>query len=122
MRKLLTWLLLVLCTAVQARTVKVWEGTPVHAASVTLTEYLPEGEPRAAVVVCPGGSYFWLDKEGEGSLVGEWLASPGSAPHVLPTLFCPQPPPCISSFTHPSSLETANMFSFSTFYHFKNVI
>jgi acetyl esterase/lipase len=55
----------------------------VHAASVTLTEYLPEGEPRAAVVVCPGGSYFWLDKEGEGSLVGEWLASEGIAAYVL---------------------------------------
>jgi len=83
MRKSLILFLLVLCTAMQARTVKVWEGTPVHAASVTLTEYFPEGEPRAAVVVCPGGSYFWLDKRGEGELVGEWLASEGIAAYVL---------------------------------------
>ena len=61
-------MLLVLCTALRAQ---------------TLTEYLPEGEPKAAVVVCPGGSYFWLDKHGEGELVGEWLASQGIAAYVL---------------------------------------
>ena len=67
-RRVLTILLLVLCTALRAQ---------------TLTEYLPEGEPKAAVVVCPGGSYFWLDKHGEGELVGEWLASQGIAAYVL---------------------------------------
>ncbi len=67
-RKLLTILLLVLCTSLRAQ---------------TLTAYLPEGEPKAAVVVCPGGSYFWLDKHGEGELVGEWLASQGMAAYVL---------------------------------------
>ena len=82
MRRILTLLLLVLGTALQAQTVKIWEGTSVHAGS-TLTAYLPEGEPKAAVVVCPGGSYFWLDKEGEGELVGEWLASEGFAAYVL---------------------------------------
>ena len=66
---LLLLLILWIPLGLRARTAKVWEGTPVRAASVTLTEYLPEGEPLAAVVVCPGGSYFWLDKEGEGSLV-----------------------------------------------------
>ena len=82
MRRILTLLFLVLCTALQAQTVKIWEGTSVHAGS-TLTAYLPEGEPKAAVVVCPGGSYFWLDKEGEGELVGEWLAENGIAAYVL---------------------------------------
>ena len=67
-RRLLTILLLVLCTVSYAQ---------------TLTAYLPEGEPKAAVVVCPGGSYFWLDKHGEGELVGEWLASQGIAAYVL---------------------------------------
>ena len=67
-RRVLTILLLVLCTALRAQ---------------TLTEYLPEGEPKAAVVVCPGGSYFWLDKHGEGELVGEWLTSQGIAAYVL---------------------------------------
>ena len=68
MRRLLTLVLLVLCTVSRAQ---------------TLTAYLPEGEPKAAVVVCPGGSYFWLDKEGEGRHVGEWLASEGFAAYVL---------------------------------------
>ena len=82
MRRFLTFLLLVLCTALQAQTVRIWEGTSVRAGS-TLTAYLPEGEPEAAVIVCPGGSYFWLDKEGEGTLVGEWLAGNGIAAYVL---------------------------------------
>ena len=82
MRRILILLFLVLGTALQAQTVKIWEGTPVHAGS-TLTAYLPQGEPKAAVVVCPGGSYFWLDKEGEGERVGEWLASEGFAAYVL---------------------------------------
>jgi len=83
MRKYLVIALLLLCTALRAQTVKIWDGTPVHAASVTLTAYLPEGEPIAAVIVCPGGSYFWLDKVGEGQLVGQWLASKGIAAYVL---------------------------------------
>ncbi|MBR4687510.1 MAG: alpha/beta hydrolase, partial [Bacteroidales bacterium] len=68
MRRLTTLILLLLCTALHAQ----W-----------LVPYRPEGEPKAAVVVCPGGSYFWLDKEGEGSLVAEWLASEGIAAYVL---------------------------------------
>ena len=68
MRRILTLILLVLCTALHAQ---------------TLTAYLPEGTPKAAVIVCPGGSYFWLDKVGEGQLVGEWLASEGIAAYVL---------------------------------------
>ena len=82
MRRFLILLFLALTVAVQAQTVKVWDGTSVRAGS-TLTAYLPEGEPKAAVVVCPGGSYFWLDKEGEGERVGEWLAENGIAAYVL---------------------------------------
>lgn len=68
MRRLLTILLLVLSTALHAQ---------------KLVPYPAEGEPKAAVVVCPGGSYFWLDKNGEGSLVGRWLASQGITAYVL---------------------------------------
>ena len=68
MRRFLTILLLVLGTAAYAQ---------------KLVYYPADGEPKAAVVVCPGGSYFWLDKEGEGSLVAEWLASEGIAAYVL---------------------------------------
>ena len=68
MRRLLTILLLVLSTAVYAQKLGV---------------YPAKGEPKAAVVVCPGGSYFWLDKKGEGQLVGEWLSSVGITAYVL---------------------------------------
>ena len=68
MRRLLTILLLVLCTALHAQ---------------KLVYYPAEGKPKAAVIVCPGGSYFWLDRKGEGKLVGEWLASEGIAAYVL---------------------------------------
>ena len=64
----MTLILLLLCTS-------------LHAQFAAL--YKPEGEPKAAVIVCPGGSYFWLDKEGEGSLVGDWLASQGIIAYVL---------------------------------------
>lgn len=62
---------------------KIWEGTACRSQQVTLTEFLPEGEPRAVVVVCPGGSYHWLDKEAEGTLVARWLAREGYAAYVL---------------------------------------
>ena len=69
MRRVLTiLLLLVLCTVSRAQ---------------TLVSYPAEGTPKAAVVVCPGGSYFWLDKVGEGQLVAEWLASEGIQAYVL---------------------------------------
>ena len=62
--------------------VNIWEGTSCHK-KVNLTPFLPKGEPVAAVIVCPGGSYFWHDKSSEGSMVGEWLSSKGIAAYVL---------------------------------------
>lgn len=38
---------------------------------------------RPAVIVCPGGSYSWLDKQNEGRLVAEWLQSHGVNAFVL---------------------------------------
>ena len=64
----MTLILFLLCTALHAQ----W-----------LVPYRPEGEPKAAVIVCPGGSYFWLDTKGEGDLVGRWLASQGITAYVL---------------------------------------
>ena len=89
MRKYLTVLLLVLSTVLRAQTVQVWDppfqgaADAIRKDAVTLTAYLPEGTPKAAVVVCPGGSYFWLDRRGEGELVGKWLAGNGIAAYVL---------------------------------------
>lgn len=62
---------------------KIWDGTSCRAKQVVFTEYLPEEQPKAAIVVCPGGSYHWLDKDCEGTMVAEWLASEGYAAYVL---------------------------------------
>lgn len=49
-----------------------------------LTEFLPErGHADTAVVVCPGGSYYWLAKKSEGSEVAKWLNENGYAAYVL---------------------------------------
>lgn len=74
---------LILLTLAAAAQEKIWNGTPCKSRQVTLKEYLPEGEPRAAIIVCPGGSYHWLDSGNEATLVAEWLASEGYAAYVL---------------------------------------
>ena len=75
-------LLILFCYSANAQE-KIWEGTRCHANGVTLTAYMPEGTPRAAIVVCPGGSYHWHDMEAEGTKVAQWLAGQGIAAYVL---------------------------------------
>lgn len=49
-----------------------------------LTAYIPKVNPTGTgIIVCPGGSYFWLDKEGEGYEVAKWLNENGIAAFVL---------------------------------------
>ena len=48
-----------------------------------LTEYLPENTTDTAVVVCPGGSYYWLARNSEGRDVARWLNQNGYAAYVL---------------------------------------
>ena len=48
-----------------------------------LTAYLPTQANGTAVVVCPGGSYCWLDKQTEGRRVAEHLQAEGYAAFVL---------------------------------------
>lgn len=49
-----------------------------------LTPYIPRDNPnKMGVIVCPGGSYFWLDKENEGHDVAKWLSGNGIAAFVL---------------------------------------
>lgn len=63
--------------------IKIWDGTSCGAKQVTLTEYLPEGTPRAAIIICPGGSYHWLDNKEEGTMVAQALAAEGYVAYVL---------------------------------------
>lgn len=76
-------LLFLLALVAGNASVPIWQGTPCHAGKVVMDPYLPEGEPVASVVVCPGGSYHWLDLDAEGEKVGKWLADNGIAAYVL---------------------------------------
>lgn len=60
----------------------IWEDYPGHK-SVEITPFLAEGESNVAVIVCPGGSYYWHDMETEGYAVGKWLQENGISAFVL---------------------------------------
>lgn len=73
------------CTVCHAQVlpkVNIWEGTGKKA-NVSLTPYLASGNDCAAVIVCPGGSYFWHDTENEGTAVCEWLQKNGISAFLL---------------------------------------
>ena len=76
MMSLLAW------TTDIAAQVDIWKGTDVHH-RVEMTPYLAKGKDCPAVIVCPGGSYFWHDMESEGKAVGEWLQRNGISAFVL---------------------------------------
>lgn len=76
MTSLLAW------TTDIAAQVDIWKGTDVHH-RVEMTPYLAKGKDCPAVIVCPGGSYFWHDMESEGKAVGEWLQRNGISAFVL---------------------------------------
>ena len=65
--------------------VKIWEGLDIsHGRRVKLTSFLADENPTGtAVIVCPGGSYYWLDKKNEGDSVAMWLQSNGISAFVL---------------------------------------
>ena len=62
--------------------INIWEGVPGHK-KVEMTPYVAKGKGNVAVVVCPGGSYFWHDMQTEGHEVGLWLQRNGISAFVL---------------------------------------
>lgn len=62
--------------------VNIWEDTDVRH-RVEMTPYIANGKDSPAIIVCPGGSYFWHDMESEGRAVGEWLQKNGISAFVL---------------------------------------
>lgn len=64
--------------------ISIWDDTDCRA-SVRLTPYPadPETNRGIACIVCPGGSYFWLDRATEGDGVARWLQSQGITAFVL---------------------------------------
>lgn len=78
---------LIVCLVINISTygkdgVNIWEGTSCTS-DVRLIPYLAEGDNNIACLVCPGGSYFWLDTETEGIGVAKWLQANGISAFVL---------------------------------------
>lgn len=82
MRSLILFTLyLILCSSGYAQ-VNIWENTTCSK-NVELSPYLASGSNNPAIIVCPGGSYFWHDTNNEGSLVVKWLQENGISAFVL---------------------------------------
>ena len=64
---------------------RIWESCGDKKENVYLKAFIPEDSSkcRNAVIVCPGGSYFWLADKTEGEEVGRWLCDNGIAAFVL---------------------------------------
>ena len=64
--------------------IALWEGTKVrHGKEVVMEAYRPQDANGISVIVCPGGSYYWHDRENEGEKVGQWLSENGITAFVL---------------------------------------
>lgn len=81
MRAIITILTLLAALTVTAQT-NIWEGTSCGK-HVELTPYLADGDSSMAIIVCPGGSYFWHDMNAEGHQVAQWLQRNGISAFVL---------------------------------------
>ena len=81
MRMICCGLLWLAVMAAEAQ-INIWEGTACRK-KVEMTPYVSEGTGNVAVVVCPGGSFFWHDMQNEGHLVGQWLQKHGVSAFVL---------------------------------------
>ncbi|MDR1762277.1 MAG: alpha/beta hydrolase [Bacteroidales bacterium] len=66
---------------------KIWEGANMtHKQKQSkLTVFLPEKPDTSdiSVIICPGGSYYWLDKKNEGYEVAKYLNKHGITAFVL---------------------------------------
>ncbi len=83
MKKVVSLIAILLTININAKNyINIWENTSCDEV-VKLTPYIAEGEDNIAVIVCPGGSYFWLDRETEGHDVAKWLNLQGITAFVL---------------------------------------
>lgn len=62
--------------------INIWENTNCSDV-VKLTPYIANGGDNIGVIICPGGSYYWLDKNTEGHDVAKWLQKKGVSAFVL---------------------------------------
>lgn len=81
-RSLIVLISLIVFTLNTFSQVNIWEGTS-NRHHVKLTPYPAAGSAGIAIIVCPGGSYFWHDTNAEGHDVGRWLQQNGISAFVL---------------------------------------
>ena len=83
MRRLIVICILNMLLIVAKAQINIWEDVSHHK-RVSMTPYFAQdNQQNMAVVVCPGGSYFWHDMETEGHEVGRWLQKNGISAFVL---------------------------------------
>lgn len=65
--------------------IKLYPDAKGEKAKVTITPYLADSASNTgiAVIVCPGGSYSWLDMKTEGIGTAQWLQSNGINAYIL---------------------------------------
>ncbi len=62
--------------------INIWQGEKGHK-KVKMYPFVADGGDGPAIIVCPGGSYFWHDMETEGYEVAKWLQQNGISAFVL---------------------------------------
>ena len=86
-KTLLTSLLIVfyIGTSMAQEKIPIWKDVHVKGArKVALIPFIADENPDGkAIIVCPGGSYYWLDKKVEGDSVAMWLRDQGITTFVL---------------------------------------
>lgn len=84
MRCLLFILLVHICNyALSQEAIYIWNNTDIKTKDVSITPFIPDNPNGVAIIVCPGGSYCWLDYETEGVGVAKWLNEYGITAFVL---------------------------------------
>lgn len=82
--KPLSFLLLLALIIPADNSMRPWAKQDKRADEVIITPYLADDRANApTVIICPGGSYCWLDVKGEGIEVAEWLQSQGISAFLL---------------------------------------
>lgn len=71
--------------SISNKTLRVWDTTDHGKNKVELSVFIPEdGETEhKTVIICPGGSYFWLDNRNEGEAMARSLCRYGFTAAVL---------------------------------------
>ena len=82
MKQALIILLIFLSLLVANAQINIWENTSCKK-DVKLYAYTVPGKDNKAVIICPGGSYFWHDSDTEGYMVAKWLNKNGISAFVL---------------------------------------